>query len=171
MNAAHDPFIWSVSDLAIGWVGAVAGSRGLRFVTHGSSAADVEATISSRFDAQRDDERMQSTMDLLRAISEGDPVDTSVDLDISGTDFQKSVWHELLTIPYGTTRSYSEVAEAIGSPLSVRAVAGACARNNIPLVIPCHRVIRSDGSISGFAWGVSVKRHLLDVEQAGVLVG
>lgn len=171
MQATQDVYVWSSTDSVIGWIGAVAGPRGLRYVTHGSSAADVEAKISSRFEVQRDDERMQAAMDLLRSISEGDPVDTTIDLDISGTDFQMSVWRELLTIPYGKTRSYADVAAAIGSPLSVRAVAGACARNNIPLVIPCHRVIRSDGSISGFAWGVSVKQHLLDVEQAGVLVG
>lgn len=171
MSTTQDAYVWSSSDSVIGWIGAVTGPRGLRYVTHGSSATEVEASISSRIEAQRNDERLQPTMDLLRAISEGDPVDISCDLDIDGTDFQMTVWRELLTIPYGTTRSYSEIAAAVGNPLSVRAVAGACARNNLPLVIPCHRVIRSDGSISGFAWGVSVKQHLLDVERAGVLVG
>jgi AraC family transcriptional regulator of adaptative response/methylated-DNA-[protein]-cysteine methyltransferase len=85
-------------------------------------------------------------------------------LDIRGTAFQQSVWQALREIPPGSTASYSEVADRIGSPKSVRAVAGACAANSIAVAIPCHRVVRTDGNLSGYRWGVGRKRALLDRE-------
>lgn len=85
-------------------------------------------------------------------------------LDIRGTAFQQRVWQALQDIPLGTTVCYAELAQRIGSPNAVRAVAGACAANKIAVAIPCHRVIRNDGSSSGYAWGVDRKRALLDRE-------
>ena len=82
-------------------------------------------------------------------------------LDVRGTAFQQRVWQALRKIPAGQTASYAEVAAAIGSPRSVRAVAGACAAKTLAVAIPCHRVVRSDGGISGYRWGVSRKRELL----------
>lgn len=82
-------------------------------------------------------------------------------LDVRGTAFQQRVWQALRQIPAGQTASYAQVAEAIGSPRSVRAVAGACAANTLAIAIPCHRVVRSDGGISGYRWGVARKRELL----------
>ncbi|WP_193211420.1 bifunctional transcriptional activator/DNA repair enzyme AdaA [Luteolibacter marinus] len=87
-------------------------------------------------------------------------------LDIRGTAFQQRVWQALRGIPPGTTLSYTEVAEKIGSPKSVRAVAGACAANPLALAIPCHRVVRTDGSLSGYRWGIGRKRALLQRESA-----
>ena len=81
-----------------------------------------------------------------------------------GTEFELAVWEELIKIPYGETVSYGEIARRIGKPAAVRAAASAVGRNPIPIIIPCHRVIRSDGSIGGFAWGLDVKRHLLAIE-------
>jgi AraC family transcriptional regulator, regulatory protein of adaptative response / methylated-DNA-[protein]-cysteine methyltransferase len=86
-------------------------------------------------------------------------------LDIRGTAFQQRVWRALQGIPAGTTVSYAEIAKKIGSPKSVRAVASACAANNIAIAIPCHRVVRTDGSLSGYAWGIDRKRHLIDRER------
>jgi AraC family transcriptional regulator of adaptative response/methylated-DNA-[protein]-cysteine methyltransferase len=86
-------------------------------------------------------------------------------LDIRGTAFQQRVWRALQDIPVGTSVPYAEIAKKIGSPKSVRAVAGACAANNIAVAIPCHRVVRTDGSLSGYAWGVERKRRLLDREK------
>jgi AraC family transcriptional regulator of adaptative response/methylated-DNA-[protein]-cysteine methyltransferase len=88
----------------------------------------------------------------------------NIELDIKGTEFQKRVWQALQTVPAGETRSYSEIAEKIGSPKSVRAVAGACAANLLALAIPCHRVIRQDGEMSGYRWGVERKKMLLQKE-------
>lgn len=87
-------------------------------------------------------------------------------LDIRGTAFQRNVWNALRDIPAGETVSYSAVAERIGSPKSVRAVAGACAANAIAVAIPCHRVVRSDGGLSGYRWGVERKQALLEREAA-----
>jgi AraC family transcriptional regulator of adaptative response/methylated-DNA-[protein]-cysteine methyltransferase len=86
-------------------------------------------------------------------------------LDIRGTDFQKKVWAALREIPPGTTTSYSQVAQTIGAPRALRAVAGACAANRLALAIPCHRVLRSNGSLSGYRWGMERKRRLLEREK------
>ncbi|WP_084455492.1 bifunctional DNA-binding transcriptional regulator/O6-methylguanine-DNA methyltransferase Ada [Novosphingobium rosa] len=87
-------------------------------------------------------------------------------LDIRGTAFQQRVWAALRTIPRGETRNYGQIAQAIGKPGAVRAVAGACAANALAVVVPCHRVIRTDGSLSGYAWGVERKAALLEREKA-----
>lgn len=83
----------------------------------------------------------------------------------AGTPFQRKVWKELLRIPSGTTISYAELARRIGKPTAMRAVAQACARNPLPVVIPCHRVIRSDGSLGGYSGGRRRKRQLLTLER------
>ena len=85
-------------------------------------------------------------------------------LDIRGTAFQQRVWQALRQIPAGTTVSYSDIAQLIGAPKAVRAIAGACAANTIAVAIPCHRVVRNDGALSGYRWGVERKRALLDLE-------
>ncbi len=87
-----------------------------------------------------------------------------LDLDVGGTVFQQKVWSALHDIPAGQTRTYSDVAYEIGNPDAVRAVAGACAANVLAIAIPCHRIVRRDGSISGFRWGVERKRMLLQKE-------
>ena len=90
--------------------------------------------------------------------------DLGVPLDVSGTAFQRRVWTALREIPVGKTASYSDIAARIGSPKSVRAVAQACAANALAVAIPCHRVVRRDGSLSGYRWGMERKRRLLDLE-------
>ena len=87
-------------------------------------------------------------------------------LDFAGTDFQRKVWHALLTIPYGETRSYAQIARQIGHPAAVRAVGAANGRNPISIVAPCHRVIGSSGRLTGFAGGLAVKAQLLRLEGA-----
>jgi len=87
-------------------------------------------------------------------------------LDVRGTAFQQRVWQALRQIPPGETASYAQIAQRIGSPTSVRAVAGACAANTLAVAIPCHRVVRSDGGLSGYRWGVERKRELLSREGA-----
>lgn len=87
-------------------------------------------------------------------------------LDIRGTAFQRRVWEALRNIPPGTTQSYKQIAATIGAPASVRAVAGACAANPLAVIVPCHRVVRSDGALSGYRWGIERKRALLERERA-----
>jgi len=86
--------------------------------------------------------------------------------DVQATAFQRRVWEELRRIPYGTTKTYSEVARAIGRPTAIRAVARACATNPVSVVVPCHRVVRGDGNLAGYRWGLDRKRALLAKEQA-----
>ncbi|SBW07040.1 conserved hypothetical protein [uncultured Dysgonomonas sp.] len=101
----------------------------------------------------------------LDAYFEGRLKEFKVPLDISGTDFQKQVWQALVEIPYGTTSSYLRQAEVLGKPSSVRAVANANGMNKIAIIIPCHRVVGSDGSLTGYAGGLSRKRKLIDLEK------
>lgn len=98
------------------------------------------------------------------ALVYGQQPDVSLPLDVRGTAFQARVWEALRRIPPGTTSSYTEVAAAIGAPTAVRAVANACGANPVALVVPCHRVVRGDGSLGGYRWGIEVKAHLLERE-------
>lgn len=88
-------------------------------------------------------------------------------LDVQGTPFQQHVWQALREIPLGQTATYTEIATRIGAPKSVRAVANACGSNKIAVAIPCHRVVRTDGDLSGYRWGVNRKQALLDMEKTG----
>ena len=88
----------------------------------------------------------------------------SLNLAPSGTEFQLQVWHALQSIPYGETRSYRDIAESIGKPLAVRAVGAANAKNHLPIVVPCHRVIGANGNLTGFGGGLETKAWLLDLE-------
>jgi AraC family transcriptional regulator of adaptative response/methylated-DNA-[protein]-cysteine methyltransferase len=97
---------------------------------------------------------------------EGNPPRVELPLDLQATAFQRRVWQELQRIPRGSTRTYTQVAQALGNPKSVRAVARACATNPVSIVVPCHRVIRQDGSMAGYRWGLSRKEQLLAQERA-----
>jgi AraC family transcriptional regulator of adaptative response/methylated-DNA-[protein]-cysteine methyltransferase len=97
---------------------------------------------------------------------EGKPAQVELPLDLQATAFQRRVWQELQRIPRGTTRSYSQVARALGRPKAVRAVARACATNPVSIVVPCHRVIREDGNLAGYRWGLARKKQLLETEHA-----
>lgn len=102
---------------------------------------------------------------VLEALSTGH-VDARLPLDIRGTAFQHRVWQALQNVPAGETRTYSELAAAIGSPRAVRAVGAACGANRVAVLIPCHRVVREDGELGGYRWGLERKRRLLDTERA-----
>jgi AraC family transcriptional regulator of adaptative response/methylated-DNA-[protein]-cysteine methyltransferase len=114
------------------------------------------------------DEMMQAkAASVLRRIDNGDE-DTALTLDCNGTAFQEQVWDALANVPPGETRTYSQIGSAIGQPSATRAVALACAANRLAVVIPCHRVIRQDGSLSGYRWGPERKRALLSREGASL---
>jgi len=114
-----------------------------------------------------DEGGLQSWVSALLRHMRGKDLDStaSLPLDIRATAFQRRVWTYLQSIPFGATRSYSEVAKAIGRPRAVRAVARACATNPVAVAIPCHRVIRQDGSMSGYRWGIERKQALLEMER------
>ena len=101
--------------------------------------------------------------EILRRV-EGAPASLDLPLDVQATVFQRRVWQELQKIPRGATRTYTQVARALGKPRSVRAVARACATNPVSIVVPCHRVIRTDGTLAGYRWGLERKQKLLERE-------
>ncbi|WJD60025.1 methylated-DNA--[protein]-cysteine S-methyltransferase [Pseudomonas kurunegalensis] len=112
----------------------------------------------------QDSEALGSELEQVVSLVNTGKVSKVLDLDVGGTIFQQKVWAALQQIPAGQTRTYSDVAGEIGNPDAVRAVAGACAANVLAIAIPCHRVVRQDGSISGYRWGVDRKRALLEKE-------
>lgn len=110
----------------------------------------------------------RATSALLRqlgAVITGTRTDVDVALDLRGTPFQQRVWAALREVPRGATSSYTEIARRVGQPTAVRAVAGACARNPVAILVPCHRIVRHDGGLGGYRWGLDRKRLLLQYEQ------
>jgi AraC family transcriptional regulator, regulatory protein of adaptative response / methylated-DNA-[protein]-cysteine methyltransferase len=143
-------------------------SRGLCAVRLGDSAEALQSELQNEFpraEILHDNSSFQPAIESLVQYVSGKNVALNLPLDIQATAFQWRVWQELQAIPYGETRSYTEIAEAIAQPTAVRAVASACAANPVALVIPCHRVIRGDGSLSGYRWGLERKEALLGHER------
>ena len=121
------------------------------------------------FAARKPDEGgLQAWVAALLSKMSGRELNAALPLDIRATAFQRRVWTYLQSIPFGATRSYKQVAKAIGQPTASRAVARACATNPVAIAIPCHRVVREDGSSSGYRWGVERKKALLELEQRGL---
>jgi len=108
---------------------------------------------------------MKKAQDQLKRYAAGEKIDFDLNLDPQGTPFQKKVWKAMCEIPYGETRSYGDLARSIGSPKAFRAVGGACNRNPISIVQPCHRVVGTNGSLTGFFGGLDLKAKLLDFEK------
>ncbi|MGB8180521.1 MAG: bifunctional DNA-binding transcriptional regulator/O6-methylguanine-DNA methyltransferase Ada [Acidimicrobiales bacterium] len=133
---------------------------------------DEESLVRGVFDefprarVSRDDDGLREVAVVLARAVRGEGDTGVLPLDLQGTAFQIRVWESLRAIPRGETRTYSDVAQQIGSPRAVRAVASACAANAVALAIPCHRVVRRDGSLGGYRWGLDVKEALLRAEQA-----
>lgn len=109
-------------------------------------------------------EALKDALDHVIRLVEAPEQRLSLRLDVGGTEFQQRVWQALMTIPAGRTVSYAELAQMVGMPKGARAVAGACAANMLAIAIPCHRVVRNDGALSGYRWGVARKQALLDRE-------
>ena len=116
-------------------------------------------------DAVWDEERCAPVVAELGEYFRGERRDFGVPLAPRGTDFQRRVWDELRRIPRGETRTYSDIARAIGAPAAVRAVGSACGANPVALVVPCHRAVRTDGGLGGYAWGLQRKERLLENEK------
>jgi AraC family transcriptional regulator, regulatory protein of adaptative response / methylated-DNA-[protein]-cysteine methyltransferase len=153
-----------------GLVLVAATDRGICRVGIGHSAGDLGEELVREFPEatiDRADAELGPWVAQIFAHIERADHDLDLPLDLAGTDFQRRVWAALEEIPYGETRSYAEVAGAIGAPKAARAVGAACGKNPVPLVIPCHRVVREDGDLGGFGCGVEVKRRLLERERTG----
>jgi AraC family transcriptional regulator of adaptative response/methylated-DNA-[protein]-cysteine methyltransferase len=170
-GGAGEQIRWSLARTALGTALVATTERGVCMVELGDDAAALEAKLRAEFpqaqlervDAGRDEflaPRLRAVADTLGGQAHAVPV------DLLGTAFQKKVWDALMKIPAGQTRSYAQVAEQIGAPGSARAVARACAGNRVAVVVPCHRVVRGDGSLGGYRWGLPLKEKLLQRERA-----
>jgi AraC family transcriptional regulator of adaptative response/methylated-DNA-[protein]-cysteine methyltransferase len=164
---------YATASTPLGLLMMAATDRGLCFVQFGEDEAAMRARLAAEYPAASlspmpagTDAAFDAWMAGLRSRLGGAPDGRDLPLDVRGTAFQTLVWEYLQRIPAGETRSYSDVAAAIGRPAAVRAVAGACAANRLAVVIPCHRVIRGDGGLGGYRWGVARKQALLEREAA-----
>ena len=155
----------------LGWALVAATERGICMTALGDDRGSLATALRQRFPAAAviaEDAGLKEWADrIVRFITAPDQ-NLDLPLDIRGTAFQARVWRALQKIPLGKTVSYSEIAEALGQPTAVRAVAQACAANKLALIVPCHRVIRSDGDLGGYRWGLERKQALLARERAAV---
>ena len=155
---------YGIGQSSLGRVLAAASDRGICAILLGDDDAELVGLLESRFPNAlmiAADADFQDNVAQVVALVEEPARGLDLPLDIRGTAFQRRVWQALQAIPAGETRSYAELARAVGEPKAARAVAAACAANKIAVAVPCHRVVRGDGALSGYRWGVERKRSLL----------
>jgi AraC family transcriptional regulator of adaptative response/methylated-DNA-[protein]-cysteine methyltransferase len=158
---------FGIAPCSFGYVLVAATERGICSAALGDNDEALEASLRQEFPAaqvQRDDASLEEYKQALVRHLEGHEPQLDLPIDVTATEFQWRVWQALREIPYGETRTYTQVAESIGKPQSVRAVARACATNSLALLIPCHRVLRKDSSPSGYRWVLERKSKLLQHE-------
>jgi AraC family transcriptional regulator of adaptative response/methylated-DNA-[protein]-cysteine methyltransferase len=159
---------YTCADSPLGRMLIAATDRGVCAIQFAGSDGELLEGLKREFPfavRKLDDSGLKSWVSALLRQMHGREGDTSLPLDIRATAFQRRVWTHLQSIPFGGTQSYGQVAKAIGQPRAMRAVARACATNPIAIAIPCHRVVRGDGSMGGYRWGMERKKALLDIEQ------
>ena len=170
MNASSSNFIhFGFMDCSLGVVAVARSAKGVCAILLADHRRDLLSELRQQFpDAELAEDAAGLASALSRVVrfveSPADGID--LPLDVVGTAFQQRVWRALRKIPLGTTASYADIARKIDAPKSIRAVAQACGANTLALAIPCHRVVRSDGALSGYRWGVTRKRALLEREAA-----
>ena len=162
----NDTDEWITFDTPVGKMMAIGDDAALHFVHLPGSFDDVSLPI----DRAGTPGAVGETVDQIEAYFDHRLKTFSLPLDPKGTDFQRRVWLALAEIPYGQTESYGQLAERVGNPKACRAVGLANGRNPIPLVLPCHRVIGSNGSLTGYGGGLDLKQRLLDHERESVPV-
>lgn len=148
----------------LGTVLVARSARGICAILMGLGARELTADLAERFPENplvRDDRKLDRDLQKILRFIESPARGLDLDLDINGTRFQRRVWDALCAIPAGRTVTYGALARRIGEPGSARAVANACAANALALAIPCHRVVRRDGTLSGYRWGIERKRALI----------
>jgi AraC family transcriptional regulator of adaptative response/methylated-DNA-[protein]-cysteine methyltransferase len=159
---------YTTAPCALGLVLVASTERGLCAVQIGDSARGLEEALARdypRAERRRDDAALRPALAAILAHLDGAVPRLDLSLDVAASAFQMRVWRALQDIPYGERRSYAEIAAAVGEPRAARAVARACASNRVALLVPCHRVVRSDGALGGYRWGEARKRRLLEGER------
>jgi AraC family transcriptional regulator, regulatory protein of adaptative response / methylated-DNA-[protein]-cysteine methyltransferase len=160
---------FDIGSSTLGQVLVATNEKGICAILLGHSAPTVTRELRQRFPEARleqDTARLARVLPKVLAFADGRSASLDLPLDPAGTEFQQRVWRALRGIPTGQTASYVDIARRIDAPKSFRAVAQACGANPIALAIPCHRVVRNDGALSGYRWGVARKRALLEREAA-----
>ena len=166
-DGANEEMTFAVGQTSLGAILVASSAKGVASILLGDDPRALVRDLQARFPAARLIGAGRDYENLVARVVGFVEIPGSalnVPFDVRGTAFQRRVWQVLQAIPVGTKVTYADVARRIGSPKAVRAVAGACAANNLAVAIPCHRVVRTDGSLSGYAWGVERKRVLLDRE-------
>ena len=164
---------YTIVDSPLGRLLVAGTSRGISALYLGEKDAPLEAALRKEYPhAEINDDgsgsrNLKEWATKILAHLRGKEPHLDLPTDVQATAFRRRVWEELKRIPYGATRTYSEVARAIGHPTAIRAVARACATNPVSVVVPCHRVVRADGNLAGYRWGLDRKRALLEHESAG----
>lgn len=168
-GGADEELRFAIGQSSLGAILVASSTKGVAAILMGDYPNVLVEDLQDRFPKARlvgGDEDYERFVARVVGLVETPHLGLDLPLDVRGTAFQQRVWQALREIPAGRTASYAEIAERIGARSSVRAVAGACAANNIALAIPCHRVVRTDGALSGYAWGVERKRTLIGREAA-----
>ena len=167
LGGANEDIRFAVGQSSLGAILVASSRKGVAAILLGSDPDALVRNLQDRFPNANligADGDYEALVARVVGLVEAPGLGLDLPLDVRGTAFQQRVWQALQEIPPGQTVSYAEIARRIGSPKAMRAVAGACAGNSLAVAIPCHRVVRSDGSLSGYAWGVERKRVLLDRE-------
>jgi methylated-DNA-[protein]-cysteine S-methyltransferase/AraC family transcriptional regulator of adaptative response/methylated-DNA-[protein]-cysteine methyltransferase len=165
--AAGETISFTVGESALGQILVARSATGIIAILIGGETAELEADLAARFPEARlarDDAAIREDLAKVMRFLETPAAGLDLSLDLRGTPFQRRVWEALRLIPAGTTTTYTAIAHDLDAPKAVRAVATACAANPIALAVPCHRVVRSDGNLAGYRWGIERKRVLLNRE-------
>jgi AraC family transcriptional regulator of adaptative response/methylated-DNA-[protein]-cysteine methyltransferase len=168
-GGANEEIRFAVGQSSLGAILVASSTKGVAAILLGDDPDTLVRNLQDRFSEARligGDNEYEALVARVVGFVEAPEIGLDLPLDVRGTAFQQRVWRALTEIPVGETISYAELARRIGEPKSARGVAGACAANNLAVAIPCHRVVRKDGSASGYAWGVERKRASLDKEAA-----
>ncbi|MFK0166135.1 bifunctional DNA-binding transcriptional regulator/O6-methylguanine-DNA methyltransferase Ada [Rhizobium sp. NPDC090279] len=166
-GGANEEIKFAVGQTSLGAILVASSTKGVASILLGEDPDQLVRDLQDRFPKAHligADREYEALIARIVGFVENPHIGLDLPLDVRGTVFQRRVWQALQEIPAGQKVSYAEIARRIGSPSSVRAVAGACAANNLAVAIPCHRVVRNDGTLSGYAWGVDRKRALLERE-------
>jgi AraC family transcriptional regulator of adaptative response/methylated-DNA-[protein]-cysteine methyltransferase len=169
MEKTMNTIRYAFGDSSLGPFVAALSGRGLAFVAFDAGLAELEGCFPDA-DLVEDQAALADTISKLAVMIDRPENDAGLTLDLQGSDFECRVWNALREIPAGTTTTYGEIATRLGVPRQSREVGEACAANKLAVVVPCHRVVKKDGSISGYRWGVRRKRKLLEREHSARLL-
>ncbi|MPZ33446.1 MAG: methylated-DNA--[protein]-cysteine S-methyltransferase [Rhodospirillales bacterium] len=169
MEKTMNTIRYAFGDSSLGPFIAALSERGLACVAFDGGLAELEGCFPDA-DLVEDREALSETIGKLAAMIDRPESDADLTLDLQGSDLECRVWNALREIPVGTTATYGEIAARLGVPRQAREVGEACAANKLAVVVPCHRVVKKDGSISGYRWGVRRKRKLLESEHSARLL-